>query len=53
LISIIVCSISAKLIEQLSNNIKETIGVPHELIAIDNTIKKRSKGCFFYAKNTT
>ncbi|MBC7913734.1 MAG: hypothetical protein H7Y07_06385 [Pyrinomonadaceae bacterium] len=42
MISIIICSINAQNLAKLKVNIKETIGVPFELIAIDNS--KTSKG---------
>jgi hypothetical protein len=36
MISLIVCSVNPALVEQLRANVIETIGVPHELIVIDN-----------------
>ncbi len=40
MISIIISSINKSLLNQLSENIKQTIGVDYELLAFDNTIKK-------------
>lgn len=37
MISVIICSKEKKLLDQVSKNIEETIGVPYELIAIDNS----------------
>jgi len=42
MLSIIICSINKELLNNLSRNIEETIGIPHEIIAIDNTIAKLS-----------
>jgi hypothetical protein len=36
MISVIICSVNPELLSQLSNNIKNTIGTPYELIATDN-----------------
>lgn len=36
MISVIICSINSRFCQQLKNNIAETIGVPYEVIAIDN-----------------
>lgn len=38
MISIIICSINPSLLKKVSKNITETIGVPFEIIAIDNRI---------------
>lgn len=38
MLSIIVCSISPQLLDQLSQSIDATVGVEHEIIAIDNRI---------------
>ena len=40
MISIIICSANSFLLSQVKLNIEQTIGVPFELIAIDNTVKK-------------
>ncbi len=40
MISIIVCHHSTKYLEQLQKNIQETIGVPYEMIVIDNIANK-------------
>lgn len=42
MISIIICSINIDLQEQLSENIRRTIGTEHEIIAIDNRGNKYS-----------
>ena len=42
MISIIVCSVDPVLQQQLSNNIKATIGVDYELIVADNKVAKKS-----------
>jgi len=42
MLSIVVCSVNSVLLNQLDINIKETIGLPYELIAIDN--RNTSKG---------
>ena len=36
MLSIIICSVNAKLLQQLSKNIAETIGIPYELLVADN-----------------
>lgn len=36
MISVIICSVNPKLLINIKANIKSTIGVPHEIIAIDN-----------------
>ncbi|MHA4807442.1 glycosyltransferase [Flavitalea flava] len=38
MISIIICSINPNLLSNLKRNIAETIGMPYEIIAIDNSI---------------
>ncbi len=40
MISIIICSINKQLLADTKKNISETIGVPYEIIDIDNTQKK-------------
>lgn len=40
MISIIVCTRSSELLQRLVQNVTETIGVPHEIIAIDNSTGK-------------
>lgn len=40
MISIIICSINKTLLNAVSESIKETIGVPYEIIAIDNSAGK-------------
>ncbi len=40
MISIIICSANNFLLSQVKLNIQETIGVPHEIIAIDNSVNK-------------
>ena len=42
MISVIICSANTELLEQLKANIGVTIGVPFEIIAIDNNIAKKS-----------
>ncbi|MCH7396452.1 glycosyltransferase family protein [Belliella sp. DSM 107340] len=42
MISIIVCSVRKDQLEQFQSNVSETIGVPFELISIDNTIDPKS-----------
>lgn len=42
MISVVVCSVNADLALQVSRNIHETIGVPFEMIVIDNTANPRS-----------
>lgn len=42
MLSIIICSISPERLQQVSQNIKDTIGVEHEIISIDNREKKWS-----------
>jgi len=42
MISIIVCSINETLLTQLKTNIQNTVGVEHEVIAIDNLVKNYS-----------
>lgn len=42
MISIIVCSVNQTLFTQLKKNIQNTIGVEHEVIAIDNLVKNYS-----------
>lgn len=42
MISVIICSISSELVCNIRNNIKETIGVEHEIIVFDNTFHKFS-----------
>ncbi|MEO5562578.1 MAG: glycosyltransferase [Chitinophagaceae bacterium] len=39
MISIIICSVNAKMLNNLKKNIEETIGVPYEIIATDNSIR--------------
>lgn len=40
MLSIIICSVSPELLQQVSSNIHDTVGVEHEIIAIDNRVKK-------------
>lgn len=40
MISIVICSVSSERLHQISLNIHDTIGVEHEIIAIDNREKK-------------
>lgn len=42
MISVVVCSVNRNLALQVSRNIDETIGVPFEMIVIDNTSNPRS-----------
>lgn len=47
MISVIICSVDTKLLTTVTSNIKSTIGVPYELIAIDN--RNSNKGiCRIY-----
>lgn len=47
MISIVICSINLNQLNRISKNIEETIGVPYELIAIDN--RKNPRGiCAVY-----
>ena len=39
MVSIIICSVSPLLLEDLKQNIAQTIGVEYEIIAIDNREK--------------
>lgn len=39
MLSIIICSISPERLQEISQNIHATIGVEHEIIAIDNREK--------------
>jgi hypothetical protein len=41
MITVIICSINAAHLKRISKNIEETIGVPYELIAIDNSTNPR------------
>jgi glycosyltransferase involved in cell wall biosynthesis len=41
MISIIICSANAEELQQVSQNIDQTIGVPYEMISIDNSDRKR------------
>lgn len=41
MLSIIICSVNPDQLSQISKNITETVGVPHEIIAIDNKINPR------------
>jgi hypothetical protein len=36
MISVVICSVKPELLEKVSANIRDTIGVPHEIIAFDN-----------------
>lgn len=36
MLSIIICSVSPERLQQVTQNIHDTIGVEHEIIAIDN-----------------
>lgn len=49
MISVIVCSRHASVAERLSKNIRDTIGVSHEMIVIDNTIAREGI-CTVYNK---
>lgn len=49
MISIIVCSIKPQLLSSFSKNVKDTIGVPYEIIATDNT-KAKEGICKVYNK---
>ncbi len=40
MISIIICSVNKALLHRITENIKDTIGVPFEMIAIDNSVNK-------------
>lgn len=40
MLSIIICSISLKYLEALEANIRKTIGISHEIIAVDNREKR-------------
>lgn len=40
MVSIIICSVSPLLLEDLKQNIAQTIGVEYEIIAIDNREKR-------------
>lgn len=40
MLSIIICSVSPELLQQVSQNIQDTVGVEHEIIAINNKEKK-------------
>lgn len=40
MLSIIICSISPEYLQRISQNIDETIGVEHEIVAIDNRERK-------------
>lgn len=42
MISVVVCSINPELASRLENNITSTIGVPFEMIVLDNTVYKQS-----------
>jgi hypothetical protein len=42
MISIIICSVNETLLTQVKKNIQNTIGVEHEVVAIDNLVKKYS-----------
>lgn len=42
MISIIVCSINSKLLSEFTNSIKLTIGVPYEIISVDNLMLEYS-----------
>jgi len=41
MITVIICSVNASLLNRISQNIEETIGVPYELLAINNREKPR------------
>jgi len=41
MISVIICSASVNVLELVSKNISSTIGVPHEIIAFDNSHEQR------------
>ncbi len=49
MISIIICSVNSELLRHLRLNIGDTIGIEHEIIAIDNNIKKEGI-CTVYNK---
>lgn len=49
MISIIICSVNKELLEQLEANIRESIGVPYEIIAIDNSVEKKSIAAVYNA----
>ena len=40
MISIIICSVDAKRLDDVKKNIAQSIGIPHEIIAIDNSLIK-------------
>lgn len=42
MISVIICSINPSLLEQVKANITQTIGVEHEVVAIDNNVEQLS-----------
>ena len=42
MLSIIVCSVSPEKLQHVTSNIQDTIGVEHEIIAIDNRVNKWS-----------
>jgi len=41
MLSIIICSINQEQLSQIQKSIEETIGIPYEVIAIDNNVKPR------------
>jgi hypothetical protein len=41
MLSIIICSVNSDHLSQIKKNIADTVGIPHEVIAIDNNIKPR------------
>lgn len=47
MLSIIICSISPDLVQKLSQNIHDTIGVEYEVIAIDNREKNLPIACVY------
>lgn len=49
MISIIICSVNSELLRQLQSNIADTIGIEHEIIAINNSVKKEGI-CAVYNK---
>jgi hypothetical protein len=49
MISIIICSVNKFLLSQVKLNIEETIGIPYEIIAIDNAVNKEGI-CTVYNK---
>ncbi|MDN5285067.1 MAG: hypothetical protein JWR38_1341 [Mucilaginibacter sp.] len=49
MISIVICSANKDLLKQVSENIAVTIGVPYEIIAINNSLEKKSI-CAVYNK---